>query len=105
MDKNGEKKYDMNFNDERVSHTIMASILSRTLDPNVLTEKEWDYYISKLKSMVGAKYFQEHNKVKHGSSCPEESVNIFKLPEAMDTQSYMEEMTTKEFPNLLSDTP
>ena len=55
--------------------------------------------------MVGEKYFQEHNKVRHGSTCPDESVDIFKLPEAKDTQSYLEEMTTKDFPDLLKDMP
>ena len=42
MDKDVNKKYDMNFNQGKVSHTIIASILSRTLNPNVLTEKVWD---------------------------------------------------------------
>ena len=42
MEKDVTKKYDMNFNEARVSHTIISSILSRTLNPNVLTEKVWD---------------------------------------------------------------
>ncbi len=72
----------MNFDNEQTSHTIVASILSRTLDPKILTEEVKDAYIYKIMFLIGEKYFKGYHKLRHGSGCPEESVDVFKLQDA-----------------------
>lgn len=76
------KSYDENFENTRLSHSIFAAILSRTLNPSTLTEEILDGHIGKLKEMVGEQYFADYHKVKHGSSCPAETVDLFSLPSA-----------------------
>jgi len=77
-----EETFDEKFDEVQFSNYFFASIVSRTLKPDVLTKDNIDKYVSSLHSMLDPKYFDQHGIVEHGDNCPEETIDIFKLPQA-----------------------
>lgn len=75
------KSFDEEFTTVNTRHQIMATIQVRSLDPKVLTEEKINEYISKLKQIVKHN-FDGHIILKHGEDCPEDSVDVFSLPES-----------------------
>lgn len=74
------QEYDEKFVKNQTKHTIMATVQTRTINPDVLTKDKIDTYVAKLKDMVKSHNFDGHKVLTHGADCPAESVDVFSLP-------------------------
>lgn len=81
-------------------HQIFARVLVRSLKSEVTTKVKIEHWIQLLKSIVGKPpaeaidmdYFENYKIIEHYPYCPDESVDMFKLPEARKYEELMKEM-------------
>ena len=88
-----EEEYDESFTISKVRHMIQATIQTRTLNKDYLTEEKVSELVGRLKSMVDAEetHFDDFTFLAHGETCPDESVDIFELPDSKRFADFQEE--------------
>ena len=93
---NPDQSYDENFTQNKISHQIFARIFSRSLSNLGEGNENLQQWMKKLKEMVGESssgdYFSNHEIVKHGSTCPPETTDLFTLPESRLYEDFFNEI-------------
>lgn len=95
MEMEPDKTYDTSFSSSRLVHQMAARILTRSVISESTPKDKIENWVQILKGMVEQPtehdYFKGYTIVEHKDFCPEESVDIFTLPEAKTYEKYQEE--------------